>query len=86
VEKQSADIMRLLGAIKKSFERFSQALESTKKSMDAASNNLEKASTSSRGILQRLRTVEESADLYEAQALLGDAYPGEENVGPEELE
>ena len=71
IEKRADDIMQLLGAIKSTFGNFSRNLDATQKSLVAASNNLEKATGSSRRILQRLRTVEE-VDLFEAQNLLGE--------------
>ncbi len=77
IEQQSGEILKLLSAVKKSFESFSANLESTRKSLHAAANNLERAAGNSRSIQQKLRAVAE-ADIYEAQALLGEEFLLEE--------
>ena len=77
IEQQSGEILKLLSAVKKSFESFSTNLESTRRSIHAAANNLERAAGNSRSIQQKLRAVAE-ADIYEAQALLGEEFVLEE--------
>lgn len=77
IEQQSGEILKLLSAVKKSFESFSANLESTRKSLHAAANNLERAAGNSRSIQQKLRAVAE-ADIYKAQALLGEEFLLEE--------
>ena len=78
IEQQSGEILKLLSAVKKSFASFSANLESTRKSIHAAANNLERAAGNSRSIQQKLRAVTE-AELSEAQALLGEEFTlGEE--------
>lgn len=77
IEQQSGEILKLLSAVKKSFGSFSANLESTRRSIHAAANNLERAAGNSRSIQQKLRAVAE-ADIYEAQALLGEEFVLEE--------
>lgn len=77
IEQQSGEILKLLSAVKKSFESFSANLESTRRSIHAAANNLERAAGNSRSIQQKLRSIAE-ADIYEAQALLGEEFVLEE--------
>lgn len=75
VERQSGEILKLLGAVKTSFAAFSARLESTQKSLRAAENNLERAFAASRGIERRLQGMEK-ADLFTARELLGeDSFP-----------
>ena len=75
VERQSGEILKLLGAVKTSFSTFSVRLESTQKSLRAAENNLERALAASRGIERRLQGMEK-ADLFTARELLGeDSFP-----------
>lgn len=75
VERQSGEILKLLGAVKTSFSTFSVRLESTQKSLRAAENNLERALAASRGIERRLQGMEKS-DLFTARELLGeDSFP-----------
>lgn len=75
VERQSGEILKLLGAVKTSFSTFSARLESTQKSLRAAENNLERALAASRGIERRLQGMEK-ADLFTARELLGeDSFP-----------
>ena len=83
IEQQSGEILKLLGAVKKSFASFSANLESTRRSIYAAANNLERAAGSSRRIEQKLRSVAET-DLLQAQALLGDDIMLEEENSDEE--
>lgn len=79
IERQSGEILKLLSAVKKSFASFSANLESTRKSIHAAANNLERAAGNSRSIEQKLRSVAE-VDFYEAQEILGeDLIEEEEN-------
>lgn len=77
IEQQSGEILKLLSAVKKSFGSFSANLESTRRSIHAAANNLERAAGNSHSIQQKLRAVAE-ADIYEAQALLGEEFVLEE--------
>ncbi len=59
IEQHSADILKLLVSIKKSFDTFSANLAATRKSITAAANNLERAETNSRGIAMKLANIED---------------------------
>ena len=41
IQKKSADVFKLLGAVKAEFGKFADALDKTQKRMDAASNELD---------------------------------------------
>jgi len=58
IEKRSAEVWNLLGAIKKGFSNFTAALEKTKKSLSTAQGHLDDASTKTRTIETKLRKVE----------------------------
>lgn len=73
IEKQSADIFKLLGAIKTSFERFTGNIDKTLKSLQAATNNLEKVGSNSRSIERKLKGIEQLAE-PEAKELLGSQF------------
>ena len=59
VEKRSSEVWTLLGQIKTEFEKFAVVLESVKKKLAAASNELDKAETRTSVINRRLRRVQE---------------------------
>ena len=58
IEKQSGEVLRLLESAKKAFSNFTIAIEKTKKSLNAAQNNLEDASRRSRTIERQLDKVD----------------------------
>ena len=58
IEKQTAEVWNLLGAIKKGFSNFSVALEKTRNTLQTAQNHLEDTSKKSQTIEKRLRKVE----------------------------
>ncbi len=72
IERQSGEILKLLGAIKRSFANLSANLDNTGKSIHAAENNLEKALGNSRVIERKLQNLEE-VDLFEAREILGES-------------
>jgi DNA recombination protein RmuC len=71
IEKRSAEVWRLLGAVKNDFGVFSQVLRSTQEKLDQASTNISKAFVRTRSIERKLRGVE-SLDAGETRTLLGD--------------
>lgn len=71
LDKKAAEVWDVLGAVRGEYEKFDQALLMAKKSMDAASNHIEKLQTRNRQIGRALKTVE-SAD---NPALLGMDEP-----------
>ena len=58
IEKQSSEVLRLLESTKKAFSNFTIAIEKTKKSLNAAQNNLDDASRKSRTIERQLDQVD----------------------------
>ena len=58
IEKQSGQVLRLLESTKKAFSNFTIAIEKTKKSLNAAQNNLDDASRKSRTIERQLDRVD----------------------------
>ncbi len=67
IEQHSADILKLLSSIKKSFDTFSTNLAATRKNITAAANNLERAETNSRGIVQKLKNVEDGEEFLDIE-------------------
>ncbi|MDP9729119.1 DNA recombination protein RmuC [Alicyclobacillus tolerans] len=58
IQKRSSEVWELLGAIKTQFGTFGDLLQKTQKKLQEASNVIERASRSSRGIERKLRQVE----------------------------
>lgn len=59
IEKQSSEVLKLLESTRKAFSNFSEAIDRTKKSLNAAQNNLDDASRKSRTIEKQLSRVDE---------------------------
>jgi len=77
IEKRSAEVWRLLGAVKNDFGLFSQILQKTQEKLYQASSNIESAFVRTRSIERKLRSVE-SLDEGETKKLLGDLDNGAE--------
>lgn len=58
IERQSGEVLRLLEAIRKAFSSFTDAIERTQRSLQAAQNNLTDASRKSRTIERELQLVD----------------------------
>ena len=58
IERQSGEVLRLLEAIRKAFSSFTNAIEKTQRSLQAAQNNLDDASRRSRTIERELQLVD----------------------------
>lgn len=73
IQKKSADVFKLLGAVKSEFEKFASVLEKTQKKVTEASDELDKlVGTRTRMIRSKLRDVE-VLDENETKALLSDS-------------
>jgi len=70
IEKRSSEVWQILGAVKTQFGDFGKILEKTKKKLQEATNVIEDASTRSRVIERKLRTVQELPS-EQSIALLG---------------
>ena len=70
LEKRSAEVWEVLGAVKTEFGKFGEVLAKTKKKLDEASNVIEQAETRTRQMSRKLKTVEALPD-EQSQRLLG---------------
>ena len=79
IEKRSSEVWQVLAAVKTEFGKFATVLEKTRKHLDTARNTIDSAGVRTRAIERTLRGVE-SLPASEAQALLGDEHPAEEQT------
>jgi DNA recombination protein RmuC len=79
LEKRSAEVWEVLGAVKTEFEKFGGVLAKTKKKLEEASNTIGDAEVRSRAMARRLRDVEALPD-QRAQALLPDLIEDERDA------
>ena len=78
LEKRSAEVWEILGAVKTEFGKFGDVLAKTKKKLDEASSTIDLAQTRTRAMARELRAVEALSDTH-AQLLL----PGTERFDDE---
>jgi DNA recombination protein RmuC len=69
IEKRSAEVWNLLGAVRTEFSKFGQALEKTSKKLQEAGNHIDAAAVRTRAIEKKLKGVQEMPGT-EAAALL----------------
>jgi DNA recombination protein RmuC len=79
LEKRSAEVWQVLGAVKTEFGKFGDVLAKTRKKLDEAANTIESAEVRTRALTRQLRSVEALPEA-QAQALL----PGGTEGDPEE--
>jgi len=72
IEKRSSEVWEILGAVKTEFGNFGTVLENTKKKLQQATNEIDKAGMRSRAIERKLRTVQELPK-EQTVALIGEA-------------
>jgi len=72
LEKRSAEVWEVLGAVKTEFGKFGDVLAKTKKKLDEASSSIELAETRTRQMTRKLKSVEALPETR-VQALLGTA-------------
>jgi DNA recombination protein RmuC len=75
LEKRSAEVWEVLGAVKTEFHNFGQALAKTKKKLDEASSTIEAAQTRTNVMTRKLKSVEALSD-ERSQALLPGLLAG----------
>jgi DNA recombination protein RmuC len=79
LEKRSAEVWQVLGAVKTEFGKFGEVLAKTKKKLEEATDTIDKAEVRTRAMTRQLRTVEALPE-HQAQALLPglgeDSEPG----------
>jgi len=69
IEKRSAEVWNLLGAVRTEFAKFGLVLEKTRKKLQEAGNHIDQATTRTRAIERKLRDVQELPQA-EAMAML----------------
>ena len=79
IEKRSAEVWNLLGAVRTEFAKFGQVLEKTSKKLQEAGNHIDAAAVRSRSIEKKLKGVQEMPGT-EAAALL-ESEPWDEGEG-----
>ncbi|MEZ4217132.1 MAG: DNA recombination protein RmuC [Myxococcota bacterium] len=78
IQKRSAEVWRVLGAVKTEFGRFGDLLDKVDKKLQEASNTIGVASSRSRTIERRLRGVEELPDGEAARVLEDGSDDGDD--------
>ena len=71
LEKRSAEVWEVLGAVKTEFGKFGEVLAKTKKKLEEASTTIDSAATRTRAMERRLRGVEALPEAQAAQLLSG---------------
>lgn len=71
LEKRSAEVWQVLGAVKTEFGKFGDVLEKTRKKLQEASNTIESAEVRTRAMARQLRNVEALPE-DQARSLIGD--------------
>jgi DNA recombination protein RmuC len=71
LEKRSAEVWEVLGAVKTEFGKFGEVLEKTKRKLDEASSTIDAATTRTRAMQRRLKTVEAMPETEVARLLPG---------------
>jgi DNA recombination protein RmuC len=78
IEKRSSEVWEILGAVKTQFSTFGEILEKTKRKLQQATNDIDKAGVRSRAIERKLRTVH-ILPQEQTIELLGEAIAIEED-------
>ena len=71
IEKRSAEVWQVLGAVKTQFGKFGDLLEGVQKKLQESANKIESAKTTSRQIERKLRDVEELPE-SDSVKMIGD--------------
>jgi DNA recombination protein RmuC len=82
LEKRSAEVWEVLGAVKTEFSKFGDVLAKTKKKLEEAGNSIELAERRTRVMVRELKTVQALPDNRAAELLPGlapDAVADEDN-------
>ena len=78
IEKRSAEVWNLLGAVRTEFSKFGIILEKTRKKLVEAGNNIDQAATRTRVIERKLRDVQDVPHQGAEAAQLDDIFELEE--------
>ena len=82
LEKRSAEVWQVLGAVKTEFGKFGDVLAKTKKKLEEAGNTIDQAETRTRAMVRQLKSVEAMPENRTAELLPGLAA-GTEEDGPD---
>jgi DNA recombination protein RmuC len=80
IEKRSAEVWNLLGAVRTEFSKFGQVLEKTSKKLQEAGNHIDQAAVRSRSIEKKLKGVQEMPGSEAAALLESEPWDLEEDV------
>ena len=69
LEKRSAEVWQVLGAVKTEFTKFGDVLAKTRKKLEEASNTIDQAEVRTRAMARQLKTVEAMPDARTAELL-----------------
>ena len=81
LEKRSAEVWEVLGAVKTEFAKFGDVLAKTKKKLDEASNTIDQAAVRTRAMARQLKTVEALPEAL-AQKLLPGSLDFDDEATP----
>ena len=85
LEKRSAEVWEVLGAVKTEFSKFGVVLDKVRKNLDQAGKTIDEAGTRSRAMQRKLKSVEALPDSQVAQLLPGMADAADDEP-PEDAE
>ena len=74
IEKRSSEVWQLLSAVKTEFGKFGVVLEATRRKLELAANDIDKAGVRSRAIEKKLRDVQELPSGYSQDILQLPAF------------
>ena len=80
LEKRSAEVWDVLGAVKTDFSKFGGILAKTKKKLEEASNTIDDAEVRTRAMVRQLKSVEAMPEGRTAELLPGLAADAEDDA------
>ena len=86
LEKRSAEVWEVLGAVKTEFGKFGEVLAKTKKKLDEASSTIDAAATRTRAMERRLKTVEALPDAQVTRLLPGLAAAADDTAADDDAD
>ena len=84
LEKRSAEVWEVLGAVKTEFGKFGDVLAKTKKKLDEASSAIDAAQTRTNVMTRKLKSVEGLSEVHTQALLPGTDRAGVSDLGDEE--
>ncbi len=80
IEKRSAEVWNLLGAVRTEFSKFGQVLEKTSKKLQEAGNRIDQATVRTRAIERKLKDVQELPGTEATALLETDVWQDEDGI------